>query len=108
MDSIENSQLEIARSIGLTRGQTTLYIMLPQLITRVLPALAGQFVSIIKDSSLLSLIAVNELSQSAGEISATTYRLFETYFLLGLLYFMLTYPLSLLTKALERKFRYED
>lgn len=108
MESIENSQMEIAKSIGLTKNQAFLHIVLPQLMTRILPSLTGQFASIIKDSSLLSLIAVNELSQSAGEISSSTYRLFETYFLLGLLYFLLTYPLFIFTKKLERKFSYED
>jgi len=106
--SIESSQTEIARAIGLTRAQAFRLVVFPQLITRILPALAGQFASIIKDSSLLSVIALIELTQTTAEISAANFALFENYFTLGLLYFALTFPVSLATKRLERKYRYAN
>jgi polar amino acid transport system permease protein len=106
--SIESSQAEIARAIGLTRSQAFRLVVFRQLIIRILPALAGQFASIIKDSSLLSVIALIELTQTTAEISAANYALFENYFILGLLYFALTFPVSLATKWLERKYRYAN
>jgi polar amino acid transport system permease protein len=107
-NSIELRQYEIARAIGLTRKQTFRYVIVPQLTVRVLPALAGQFASVIKDSSLLSTIAVIELMQVTKEITANNFAVyFESYLLLALLYLCLTFPVSLLSKALERRFRYE-
>lgn len=106
--SIESSQAEIARAIGLTRTQTFRLVVFRQLVIRILPALAGQFASIIKDSSLLSVIALIELTQATAEVSSATFALFENYFTLGVLYFTLTFPVSLATKRLERKFRYAN
>ena len=104
--SIENQQYEIARAIGLTRGQTLKLIVMPQLIIRIMPALAGQFASIIKDSSLLSVVAIIELTQTTQEISAINYSLFENYLFLGALYFALTFPIILLSQYLEKKHCY--
>lgn len=106
--SIESSQLEAARAVGFTRSQTVRYVILPQMVARTLPALTGQFASIIKDSSLLSMIAVIELTQTMREISAVNFRLFECYLFLGVLYLCLTLPISLASEWLERKFRYEN
>ena len=78
------------------------------MIARTLPALTGQFASIIKDSSLLSVIAVIELTQSMREISAVNFRLFECYLFLGILYLCLTLPISLISERLERRFQYES
>ncbi len=106
--SLDATQLEAAKAVGLTRAQSFRYVMFPQLLARTLPALTGQFASIIKDSSLLSMIAVIELTQTMREISATNLKLFECYFVLGLLYLSLTLPISLLSKWIERKFSYEN
>lgn len=106
--SIESKQTEIAKAIGLTKSQTFRYILLPQLTVRVLPALAGQFASVIKDSSLLSTIAVIELMQVTKEITANNFAIyFESYLVLALLYLSLTFPVSMLSKALEKRFKYE-
>lgn len=107
--SIESRQTEIAKAIGLTPRQTFRYIILPQLTVRVLPALAGQFASVIKDSSLLSTIAVIELMQVTKEITANNFAIyFESYLVLAILYLCLTFPVSLLSKALEKRFSYEN
>lgn len=106
--SIDSSQLEAARAVGFTPAQTIRNVILPQLAARTLPALTGQLASIIKDSSLLSMIAVIELTQTIREITATNFRLFEGYFFLGILYLCLTLPVSLASKALERRFYYEN
>ncbi len=104
--SIDKQQYEIARAIGLNKKQTTSLVIIPQLIIRIMPGLAGQFASIIKDSSLLSVVAVIELTQTTQEISAINYALFENYLFLGLLYFVLTYPIILFSRYLEKKFSY--
>ena len=106
--SFDASQLEAAKAVGFTGKQTFTTVVLPQLIERTLPALTGQFASIIKDSSLLSMIAVIELMQTMREISATNFKLFECYIFLGVLYLCLTLPISLISKRLERRFRYEN
>ena len=106
--SLDPTQLEAAKAVGFTRAQTARHVIVPQLMQRTLPALTGQFASIIKDSSLLSMIAVIELTQTVREISAINFRLFECYFALGLLYLALTLPISLITKRLERRFQYEN
>ncbi len=106
--SIDETQLEAARAVGFNRSQTAKYVILPQMIARTVPALAGQFASIIKDSSLLSMIAVVELSQAFREISTSTFHLFEAYFTLGAIYLCLTLPISFASKRLERRFYYEN
>jgi polar amino acid transport system permease protein len=107
VESVGNTQRETARSIGLTRGQTYRYIIFPQVITRVLPPLAGQFASLIKDSSLLSIIAIKEFTLAAREINANTFSTLESYIPLAVGYLILTIPISFLTKKLERRFFYE-
>lgn len=106
--SQDSTQLEAAKAVGFTKKQTVRYILLPQLVARTLPALTGQFASIIKDSSLLSMIAVIELTQTMREISATNFKLFECYLLLGVMYLALTLPITLISKQLERRYSYED
>ena len=108
MLSIGESQMEAARAVGFTRRQSWRYVILPQMTARTLPALTGQFASIIKDSSLLSMIAVVELTQTMREISAVNFRLFECYLFLGGLYLCLTLPISLISERLERRFQYES
>ena len=106
--SQDNTQLEVAKAVGFTQKQTMRYVVFPQLLARTLPALAGQFASIIKGSSLLSMIAVVELMQTIREISSTNFKLFECYLFLGILYFVLTLPITFMTQYLEKKFFYEN
>ncbi len=108
LSSIDKTQIEAGKAVGFTKTQSLRYIILPQLITRTLPALSGQFASIIKDSSLLSIIALVELTQTIREITSINYKLFEAYFVLGILYLALTLPISLFSKRMERKFVYEN
>ena len=102
LESIDSQQYEIAKAIGLTPAQTTRLVTFPILMSHILPALAGLFASIIKDSSLLSVIAVIELTQTIQEISAQNFRMFENYFFLGFLYFVMTFTVSMITRWLER------
>jgi polar amino acid transport system permease protein len=104
--SLDNTQLEAARSVGFTQQQTMRHVILPQMIARTLPALTGQFANVIKDSSLLSIIAVIEMTQALREISATTFQLFESYILLGALYLCLTLPITFISRLFEKRFNY--
>jgi polar amino acid transport system permease protein len=106
IESVATSQLESARSLGFTTFQTYRYIIFPQVITRILPPLAGQLASLIKDSSLLSIIAVNEFTQMAREVNANTFSTLESYIPLAIGYLALTLPISVLTQRLERKYAY--
>ena len=106
-NSIEASQLESARAVGFSPVQTLRFVIIPQMTARTLPALAGQFASVIKDSSLLSMISVTELTQTMREISAVNLNLVECYLLLGVLYLILTLPVVLVSNLLEKRFRYE-
>lgn len=107
IENISATQKESALAIGLTRFQTYRFVIFPQAIRQITPPLAGQFASIIKDSSLLSIIGINELTNSAQQINSATYSTLETYLPLGLAYLILTLPISLWSKQLENKFRYE-
>ena len=106
IESIGESQLESARAIGLTRRQTYRFVVFPQVLRRILPPLAGQFASLIKDSSLLSIIAVNEFTLNAQEVNAFTYSTMESYLPLAVGYLALTLPISLLSRYLEGRYLY--
>lgn len=106
IESIRDSQLESARAIGLTPAQTYRHVVFPQVVRQLVPPLAGQFASIIKDSSLLSIIAVSEFTLNAQEVNAFTYSTLESYLPLAVGYLLLTLPISLLGRVLERRFRF--
>ncbi|NLQ12500.1 amino acid ABC transporter permease [Olsenella sp. KGMB02461] len=105
--ALDKSQLEAARSVGFTRPQTLRYVVIPQLVAQALPALTGQAASIIKDSSLLSVIAVIELTQTIREITATNYNFFGGFLLLGGLYLVLTLPIMCVSRRFEKRLSYE-
>lgn len=103
IESVDPGQIEAAKSTGLNERQTMGYVVFPQAFRRIIPPVTGQFVSLIKDSSLLSVISVRELTKASEVINATTYKTFEAYLPLALFYLALTYPLSYLTRRLEHR-----
>lgn len=107
IETVSKTQLESAKAIGLTKLQSYRFVIFPQTIRGLIPPLAGQFASIIKDSSLLSIIGINELTNSAQQINSVTYSTLETYLPLGIAYLILTLPISLWSKSLEKRFQYE-
>ena len=107
LDAIPRAQLDSARAIGLTPWQALRFVVLPQAVRIVIPAIAGQLVSLIKDSSLLSVIAISEFTLAAQEVNSFTYSTLECYLPLAVGYLVLTLPLSALARALERRSRYE-
>ena len=108
IDSIDKTQIESAKALGFTNYQKYRYIILPQVVKRVMPPLAGQFASLIKDSSLLSIIAVNEFTKNVQEVDSITFTPIENYAVLAIGYILLTYPISHLSKKLEKRFSYGD
>jgi polar amino acid transport system permease protein len=107
IESVGKTQLESARAIGLSRFQTYRYVIVPQALKVTLPPMAGQFASIIKDSSLLSTVAIVEFTKSASDVASLTYTNLECYLMLAPGYLVLTLPISLWTQWLEKKHRYE-
>lgn len=107
IESIPKGQMEAARSSGMTYLQAMRLIILPQALRRILPPLAGQFIALIKDSSLVSVISGKDLTLQARNVIIATFRSFEVWLFTALLYFIMTFALSQLSHLLERKFKVE-
>jgi len=103
IQSIARGQYEAGYTIGLSRLQIAWYIVLPQAVNRVVPPLTGQLITLVKDSSLVALISIQELSFLAMEIAISERRFFEVWLVTGLMYFVICYSLSLLMRRLERR-----
>lgn len=108
IEGIAASQLETAKAIGLTQKQTYLYVIIPQAFKQTLPPLAGQLASLIKDSSLLSIIGISELTFVAEQISSATFSTLESFFPLALGYLVLSLPITIFSQHLERRYAYEN
>lgn len=107
IESVGKSQLESAKAIGLTTAQTYRFVIFPQTWRQIMPSMAGQFVSIVKDSSLLSIISVNEFTRNVDETSHNIFSSMECYILLALGYLILTLPIAAVTRRLEGRNRFE-
>ena len=103
IQSIHRGQTEASRSLGMTYVQSMRRVILPQAMRRILPPLAGQFISLIKDSSLLGIIAIRELTKATREVVTTSLQPFELWFVCALLYLVLTFTLSMLLQYVERR-----
>jgi len=105
INSIETGQWEAARALGMRRWQILRDIILPQAFQRMIPPLAGQAISTIKDSAIVSVISIQELTFQGMELMAATYLTFEVWISITLLYFILTYGCSWLADRLELRLR---
>lgn len=103
IQSIPKGQWEAARSIGMSRFQELWYIVLPQAMKKVVPPLANQFISLIKDSSIISLISVQELTYKTVEMVASSRMIFEAWITTACFYFVICFGLSQLFSRLERR-----
>lgn len=108
VQSIARGQGEAARSLGLSAGQSMRHVVLPQAFKRVLPPLAGQFISLVKDTSLVSVIAITELTKSGREAITTSFSTFEIWFCVAGLYLLINLPLSHFASRLERRLAQSD
>lgn len=105
LTEFEKGQIDAAKSLGLNPFQIATHVIGPQALRRMLPALVGQFVSLVKDSSLVSVIAVTDLTKSALNVVAVSFRSFETWFFVALIYFLVNASLSSYGRYLERRLR---
>ncbi len=103
IESIEAGQMEAARSLGMSYIQAMRCVILPQAIRRILPPLGNDFISLLKDSALISVIALPDLLQMGRLYVSRTYRAFEGYNTVALLYLVMTLCLSLVVRLVERK-----
>ncbi|MDQ0195758.1 amino acid ABC transporter permease [Paenibacillus wynnii] len=101
--AVPKGQMEAARSSGLNYIQTMVHIILPQAIKLVIPPLGNQFINLIKNSSVLTLVAGMDLMYFADIISTDTYRTFDTYIFVAIFYLVLTVPLSYGIRVWERR-----
>jgi polar amino acid transport system permease protein len=108
IQSIGRGQMEAARSLGMTYSQAMLHIILPQAIRRVLPPLGNDFIACLKDSSLATVLAVNELTQLGRLRRSSTFRVIETFNVLTFLYLAMTLLLSGVVRWLERRMKFEE
>lgn len=107
IESIERGQMEASRALGLTWGQTMTHVIMPQALRRMVAPLTGQFISLIKDSSLVSVVAVTELTLAGKTIQGTYFVTMETWLTVAALYFCMTFPLSIVSRRLEKRFAYK-
>ena len=105
IQSIEKGQWEASSALGFSRWQQMRYVVLPQAVQRILPPLASQFISTIKDSAIVSVISIQELTFQAMELMAATYLTFEIWITITFMYLMLTLSCSLAVERLERYMR---
>lgn len=103
LESVPRAQIEAGDSLGMSRRDVVRFIVLPQALRNVLPPLAGQFIQLIKDSSLVSLVSIQELSFMAQDIQVATQRVFEVFVFVAALYFVICFGLSQLFALLERR-----
>ena len=108
IQGIDRGQVEAARSLGMKQGMTMRYIVLPQALKNVLPAIGNEFITIIKESSIVSMIGVADLFFQAKSITTITYEGLTPYVIIAIMYFILTFTLSKLLGILERRLNTDD
>jgi polar amino acid transport system permease protein len=108
IQAVPKGQTEAAQSLGLSSLQTLLYVVLPQATRRTLPPLAGQFISLIKDSSLVSAISLTDLTKAGREVASSTFSQFEVLFTVAAMYLVLTGGLSWAVNRLEKRLARHD
>lgn len=108
IQSIPVGQMEAARSLGMSYPKAMIFIILPQAFKRTLPPMAGQFINLIKDSSLVSVISITDLTKAGREVVSGSFAPFEVWFTVALLYLVLTSALSWAIQRLEKRLSASD
>ncbi|MDO5755230.1 MAG: ABC transporter substrate-binding protein/permease, partial [Tissierellia bacterium] len=103
INSIDGGQLEACKAIGMTHSQSMKYVILPQAIKNILPTIGNEFVINIKDTSVLNVISVTELFFISRSVAGSTYLIFQSYFIAGLIYFLLTFVTTRILLAYEKR-----
>ncbi len=105
IESIEPGQWDAAAALGFTRTAALCRVILPQAISRMIPPLCGQFISLVKDSSIVSLVSVQDLTFMANDVAVSTQRVFETWLTASAIYFTVCFALSRLFSRWEARLR---
>jgi polar amino acid transport system permease protein len=108
IQSIDKGQMEAGRSLGMTWAQTMRFIILPQAFKRIIPPLGNEFIAMLKDSSLVSVIGFEELTRRGQLIIARTYGSFEIWLTVAFIYLVMTLTISRLVDYLERRYKIDD
>ena len=108
VQAVDVGQMEAARSVGFSHGQTMRLVVLPQAIKNILPALANELVTMVKESSICSVLGMTELIWGAKTVATTTYKTLSPYVLAALVYFVINYPAGKAIEAIERRMRRGD
>lgn len=103
IESVNKGQMEASRSLGMNYWQSMRYVIVPQAIKNILPALANEFVSLVKETAIVSTVGIMDIMFVAGAVKNTTFKSFGPYLLAALIYFVLTFVLSRLVALLEKK-----
>ncbi|MBS5986986.1 amino acid ABC transporter permease [Clostridium sp.] len=108
IEAVDNGQMEAARSLGMTSKMAMLNIILPQAIKNILPAIGNEFVAVIKESSMASVIGVAEIMYASKIVTGATYRSMEPLMIAAIFYFILTFTLGRIMGYLERRLKASD
>ncbi len=108
MQAVNKGQMEAARCIGMSKMQANWYIIIPQAIKNVLPSLCNEFILLIKETSIVSVIALHELTYTSNSVRANTFLAFEPLIVTAVIYFLITYILKRLVGILERRLHAHD
>ncbi len=103
IEALPKGQMEAAQALGMGPGQTLRYVLLPQALAKMTPPLAGQFIALVKDSSLISLISIQELTFAGAELAVSSGRVFEIWLTVAALYFLLCFLLARLFRRFEQR-----
>lgn len=108
MQAVNKGQMEAARCIGMSKMQANFYIIVPQAIKNVLPSLCNEFILLIKETSIVSVIVLHELTYTSNSVRANTFLAFEPLIITAIIYFIITYILKKLIGILERRLHAHD
>lgn len=106
--AVDKGQMEAARSLGMTHIESMRYIILPQALRNILPVLGNEFITVIKESSIVSVIGIPEIMYNAETVRGNTFKPFEPLLAAAIIYFILTYSLSKLVGRTERRLKTSD
>lgn len=107
IESIDKGQIEAAHALGVSNLDISFSIIIPQALHNVLPAIMNEFITLVKETSVVSIISLQDIMRRQAIVSAATYRFFEPILVVGLMYYVLNKILSYLGKILERKISYD-
>lgn len=108
IDAVDKGQMEAARSLGMKKSTAMILIVVPQAIRNILPAIGNEFVTVIKESSMASVVGVGELMYAAKIVQGSTYRSLEPLIVAAGFYFILTFTLGMVISLIERRMKVSD